>query len=198
MKIRIENVRGNYVFLAEPREQLNGEMKYDINGIFTPDTKVYILNPDKTKSLTTMEKVLDAVATDKWKGNGPKIVAALEESKKCYRDGDKKFDKGGNPIEEYVGHMYVVAKNAKPPKLFNQSRVEISLDDKKTIYTLFYSGAHLDLVLNVFTSEREGKGVFAELLGAQFRKDGDVFAGGGGRATSDDFGEIETTEEALA
>lgn len=197
MKVRIENVRGNYVFLAEPREQLNGEMKYDINGIFTPDTKVYVLNPDKTKTLTTMQKVLEAVATEKWKANGPKIVAALEESKKCYRDGDLKLDKGGNVVEEYAGTTYVVAKNAKPPRLYNQAKVEIDLNDKKTIYTLFYSGAHLDLVLDVFAAEREGKGVFASLMGAQFRKDGDVF-GGGGRATSDDFGEIEVTEEELA
>jgi hypothetical protein len=184
------------VFLAEPREQLNGEMKYDINGIFTPETKVYIINPDKTKTLTTMEKVLDAVATEKWKANGPKIVAALEESKKCYRDGDLKLDKSGNVVEEYAGHMYVVAKNAKPPRLFNQSKVEISLDDKKQIYNLFYSGAHLDLVIDVYAGDREGKGVFSTLMGAQFRKDGDGF-GGGGRATADDFDavEVETADE---
>jgi hypothetical protein len=193
VKIRIENVRGNYVFVAEPREQLNGEMKYDINGIFTPETKVYILNADKSKTLTTMPAVLDRVATEKWKANGPKIVAALEESKKCYRDGNLKLDKGGNVVEEYEDTTYIVAKNGKPPRLMNQARVEV--EDKKQIYNLFYSGAHLDLVVDVYAADREGKGVFATLMGVQHRKDGDVF-GGGGRASADDFDEVDIPESA--
>lgn len=198
MKVRIENLRGNYVFVAEPREQMSGGMKYEVNGIFTPETKVLVVHDDKSTSPTTMEKVMDAVATGKWKAAGPKVVAALEESKKCYRDGDMKLDKGGNVVEEYAGNMYIVAKNGKPPRLLTQSRVEVT--EPKQIYTLFYSGARLDLVVDVYALDKpgQGKGLFATLLGVQHRADDEVF-GGGGRASADDFGEVEVpAEEELA
>lgn len=190
MKIRVENVRGSYLYLHEPQEPMAGsdsEPKYSGHFLLQPDSRVVALNADKTTKVTTIDAVLKTVAEEQWKAKGPTIMTAIEESKRCYRDGDNKLDANGDPQDGYADTFYIVAKNARQPKLKNQAKVDLT--STRDILNLMYSGAYYDVVVDLKATDKPTRCTYAKLLGVQFRKDGDAF-GGGAPAGDDDFSEI--------
>lgn len=195
MKIRIERVRGAFLNLHEPRLQMNSDVeKYDGNFILGPKSRVVIINADKTTTVSTIDKVLEIIVTDKWKAKGPQILAAIEDSKKFLRDGDNKLTKGGEIYDGFEGSQYVVAKNPRQPRLLNQARVE--LKTPRDVLNLMYAGAYYDIVIDAYALDKtgQGKSVNATLLGVQFREDGDAF-GGGAPAGTDDFEDLGTAAD---
>lgn len=192
MKVRIERVRGAFLNLHAPRQQMNSDVeKYDGNFILGEDSRVVIINPDKTTKVATIDAVVDAVVTDKWKAAGKKVFAAIEESKKFLRDGSLKLNKAGEVYDGFDGTRYIVAKNQRQPRLVNQGRTELTTP--RDVLNLMYSGAVYDIVIDVYALDKpgQGKSVNATLLGVQFREDGEAF-GGGAPASTDDFAEIDS------
>ena len=158
-----------------------GPKKFGADFFIGPDTEVLEVVGDK-KVPTTMEAAMLKVANDTWKGNGKKMLDSLEDSKKCYRDGDKKTDKAGNPRGGYEGTMYVTAKNATRPGTFAKDGSPVTQEDG-----VLYSGCYTYAIVELYgNAQPNKKGVFASLLGVRFHGDGDSF-GGSRVAGADEF-----------
>lgn len=188
MKLHLNNVRvsfANGLYKASAMEAGQPE-KYGADFILQPDSVVLRVNPDGTKTKTTLKDAELAVANDAWKANGAKVLATLEGSKKAIRDGDKRTNKAGDIYEGYEGNTYVTAKSPTRPLLIDQQRQPVTEADG-TIYSGCYVNAIIELYANTQPTK---KGVFAGLKGVQFVRDGDAF-GGGAPAAANEFDVVE-------
>ena len=188
MKLHLNNVRvsfANGLYKASAFEAGQQE-KYGADFILQPDSVVLRVNPDGTKTKTTIREAEMAVATEAWKAAGGKVLASLEGSKKSIRDGDKRVNGAGEVYEGYEGHVYVTAKSPTRPLLVDANRTPITEEDG-TIYSGCYVNAIVDLYAN---TKPATKGVFAALKGVQFVRDGDAF-GGGAPAKADEFDAVD-------
>lgn len=190
MQVFLNNVRISFPDLFVPKALEQGQTpKYGADFIITDDTQVLAVKADGTKVKTTMDKVLEAVANEAWDENGAKMLKALEPSKKCYRDGDTKMNRGGEIYDGYEGTHYVAAKNKARPTVIDRDRTPLTEDDGKP-----YSGCYVNVKIDVYAmTDMKRKGVFASLLGVQFVKDGDAFSGGA-VAGADEFDDISDEE----
>lgn len=184
MKINISNARIAFCSLFEPREQLNGSMKFDANFILTAQ--------DKAK----VEAAVKAVAKEKFKAGYDARYKKLTSSRLCLRDGDENTNKSGEVYDGFAGAHYVVAKSAKRPLVIGPDKSPLVAADGKP-----YAGCYVNASIELYAVEGQksgGDGVFAELKGVQFVKDGDAF-GGGAPASPDDFENLEegSQEESL-
>lgn len=51
-----------------------------------------------------------------------------------------------------------------------------------------YAGCYVGTIVEIYSFDYEGnKGIFAQLVGLRFQKDGDAFSSAGARASEDDF-----------
>lgn len=194
MKVKLVNARLSYPNLFEPTAFENGEPKFGGDFIIEPTTQVYA-DFGKGMVKTTAADVWLAVADEGWKGKGKTILDTLEGSKKSLRDGDKKLTKAGDPVDAYVGHWYITAKNKTRPLVLDRDKSPLTAADGKP-----YSGCYVNATIDVFANTKPAvKGVFASLKGVQFAKDGASF-GGGSASTPDEFDELESgaDEDALA
>lgn len=193
MKLHLNNVRvsfANGLYKASAMEAGQQE-KFGADFILQPDSVVLRVNPDGSKAKTTLKDAELAVANDAWKGNGAKILATLEASKKAIRNGDLRVNKAGDVYEGYEGNQYVTAKSPTRPMLVDQQRQPITEADG-TIYSGCYVNAIIELYANTQPTK---KGVFAGLKGVQFVRDGDAF-GGGAPAAADEFDVVEGADAA--
>ena len=184
VKLHIKGARlsfANGLFTASSLED-NQTKKFGCDLILVPGAEVLEVLPDGTKRKTTIEAAMLKVADEAWKGKGKAMLAALEASKKCHRDGDLKTDKAGEPRDGYAGNWFITAKNAQRPGTYARDGSPVTAEDG-VVYSGCYVYGIVELYANVQPTK---KGVFASLLGVRFERDGDAF-GGGGTAASDDF-----------
>lgn len=191
IKVRLENVRLGFaqqIFVASAVEE-GQDPKFGCDSLLVPGSSVK-KQVDGKWVPTTMKDVLLEVANDAMKGKGSKWLDDLENSKRCYRDGDKRVNKAGDPYEGYEGVFYVTAKNKVRPLVIDQNKSPLTQQDGKP-----YSGCYANVNIEVYAiTDPKRKGVHASLKGVQFVKDGDAF-GGGAPASPDDF---DTVEEVAA
>lgn len=179
LKIRLDNVR-----IAFPKlylgDQVNGEGQFRCGAqlIITPD------HPQLATVRTLMDGALKAKWKDKWEAHKKNAIA---KGKLCLQDGDLKAK-----WEGFAGNFTLsancpnpagfgdTAENCKKPKVYDAQR---NLVEKDT--GLIYSGCYVNALVEFYAHDRFGDGVFCSLLGVQFAKDGDAFAGSSARA--DDF-----------
>lgn len=142
---------------------------------------------------TTVKDVVEEVALDamKTKDKATAWLASLENSKKCYRNGDLRVTKGGDPYEGYEGIWYVAAKNKARPLILDSNKQPLTQADGKP-----YSGCYANVVIDVYAiTDPKRKGVHAAMKGVQFVKDGDAF-GGSAPASADEFDELSEGAQA--
>jgi hypothetical protein len=190
MKVHLLNARISFAQGLWEKSAINdGKPKYGADFILAEGSSVMVVKEDGSKVKTTMDKVMSAVAKQIWQDKGEKVLAALEPSKKCYRDGDLRVNDAGDVYEGYEGAMYVTAKNPSKPTVIDRSRQPLTEEDGKP-----YSGCYVNAIIDVYAMKQgEKKGVFATLTGVQFVKDGDAFSGGRA-ADADEFEELESEE----
>lgn len=188
MKLHLNNVRvsfANGLYKASAFEAGQQE-KYGADFILQPDSVVLRVNPDGSKTKTTIKEAELAVATEAWKANGAKMLATLEGSKKSIRDGNKRTNNSGEVYEGYEGNTYVTAKSPTRPLLIDQGRQPVTEDDG-----VIYSGCYVNAIIELYANTKPAtKGVFAGLKGVQFVRDGDSF-GGGAPAKADEFDAVD-------
>lgn len=188
MKLHINNVRvsfANGLYKASAMEAGQQE-KYGADFILQPDSTVFKVNADGSKSKTTLKDAELAVATEAWKANGAKILATLEASKKAIRNGDLRVNKAGDVYEGYAGNWYVTAKSPTRPTLVDGNRQPITEEDGT-----IYSGCYVNVILDLYANTQPTKkGVFAGLKAVQFVRKGDAF-GGSAPASADEFDVVE-------
>ncbi len=186
VKLHIKGARlsfANGLFVASSLEE-NQTKKFSIDLICLPTTKIH--RDTSEGKLVTMDQIFLEVANDTWKGKGATMLAALEPSKKAWRDGNTKLDKGGTLRDGYEDNWYLTAKNATRPGVFAKDGSPVTQEDG-----IMYSGCYVYGIVEIYGNAAAGKkGVFASLLGVRFEGDGDAF-GGGRAAGADEFGAAE-------
>lgn len=188
MKLHLQNVRvsfANGLYTASAFEAGQQE-KFGADFILQDDSVVLQVNADGSKTKTTIKAAELAVANEAWKGNGAKMLASLEPSKKSIRDGDKRTNGAGDIYEGYEGRTYVTAKTPTRPLLIDQARRPVTEEDG-----VIYSGCYVNAIIEIYANTvAKTKGVFAGLKGVQFVRDGDSF-GGSAPAKADEFDAVE-------
>lgn len=191
MKIQITNTRisfANGLYRASAFEE-GQTPKFGADFILTDRSEVFAVVKNKdgkvTRTKTTMEKAMLAVADEAWKGKGKAMLEDLEASKKSYRNGDKRTNAAGDVYDGYEGHWYVTAKSPSRPSLFDGLGNAVTEEDG-VLYSGCYAHVSFDLYAN---TKPKTRGVFAGLTGVKFAGDGESF-GGGAKATADDFADL--------
>lgn len=175
LKIRLDNVR-----IAFPRlykgEQYQGAGTYRCGAqlIITPDHSQF----GKVKDLIELAGVTKF--KDKWPAERK---SAYAKDNICLRDGDLKAK-----YEGFAGNWVLSAncpggeteEACKKPKVYDAQR---NLVEKDT--GLIYSGCYVNALVEFYGDSRRGAQINCSLLGVQFHKDGDAFAGSSAKA--DDF-----------
>lgn len=190
--VRLKNVRLAFAHqLFTPSAFEEGQIKkFGCDAILVPgsgvEKKTGVDEAGRaTWAPTTMEAVLLEVANEVTKGKGATWLAGLENSKKCYRNGDLRTTPGGDVYDGYEGCWYVTAKNKARPTLLDERKRPLTEADGKP-----YSGCYATVTVDVYPmTEAKKKGVHGALKGVQFLRDGDAF-GGGGVASPDDFEDV--------
>ncbi len=159
-KIVLQNVRGSYVYITEPRKKDNGDDgKYGIQILLPKD------DPQATKLNKLVKKVLvEAV--------GESAAKKLGKFKLPIRDGDDERDG-----EEYEGVYFMNANSARRPGLVNRNSEPADIDD---IEEYCFSGAYFHVSVNVyyFKAIDGGKpGIALGLNNVMLRKKGDRLDG---------------------
>lgn len=174
--------RMGFPALFEPdRFDEKGKLMYSVKGIILPGS--------------AEEKLLDAtvqeVAKAKWGAKAPAILKAIADDKQKMFFMKKDYcNESGDPYDGFEGNYYLTAKNEVQPLIIDKDRTELQKKDGRP-----YSGCWIVAKIDVYAQDNSfGKGMRASLLGVQFLRDGDAFAGGA-KAKVDDFDDLSDTGE---
>lgn len=144
----------------------------------------FIIPKEDTAQVKMIQDACLAAAEEAWPKEGVKVIKSVNGTDACcLRDGERQPDR-----EELDGAMYVAASNRKKPTTLLRDKTEATEED-------IYSGCYVNVKLDIygFTVEKTKKGIYAQLMGVQFVKDGDAFAGGAKVADADEFDDISDT-----
>ena len=178
MKIKLSNVRLAFPTLWEAKT-VNGEGKPAFSACF-----LIAPNDPQVKAINA---AIDQVGQEKW---GAKAAAQLAVARKadkvCLHDGDLKATHDG-----FAGVLYIRARNPVRPTVVGADKAPLAEADGKP-----YAGCYVNAVIELWAQDNNyGKRVNATLMGVQFLRDGDAFAGGG-VASDDDFDDVSSGAEA--
>lgn len=177
MKLTLRNVRISFPTLWEPEV---------INGQGVPKFSAAFLLPRDHKQIKELNDAIDQVAKDKWAARSAQIMKASKaKDRHPLHDGDTKTFAG------FEGHWYVNASNTVRPKVRDKDgQTDLIPTDGKP-----YAGCYVNAVIELYPQDnKHGQHVNATLLGVQFVKDGEAFAGGGA-ASDDDFEDLSADDE---
>lgn len=174
MKLKLSNVRLAFPTLWEAKT-VNGEGKPAFSATF-------LLDPADPQ-VKVINKAIDQVGAEKWGAKAAAILAAARKADKvCLHDGDLKATYDG-----FAGNLYVSARNPVRPLVLGADKTPLAEADGKP-----YAGCYVNVSLELWAQDNNyGKRVNATLLGVQFFRDGDAFAGGG-VASEDDFDDVSS------
>lgn len=172
MKIKLNNVRLAFPQLFEAKT-VNGEGKpaHSAAFLFAPNHPV----------VKEIKDAIDKVGAAKWGAKWPAIKKAMEAADKtCLHNGDTKAEYAG-----YEGNLFVSSRNAQRPTVLDTDKSPLTAADGRP-----YAGCYVNGVIELWAQDNNyGKRINASLMGVQFYKDGDAFAGGG-VAGEDDFEDL--------
>lgn len=159
-KMILQNVRGSFVFVQQPRKKENGEPgNYGIQVLVSKD------DPQIKK----FEKLVDQALAEK---HGEQALKKKARYKLPLRDGDEERDG-----EEYENMYFFNANGGKKPGIVNRNNEPADADD---LEELCYSGAYFHISVNVygFDAKDGGKpGVAVGLNNVMLRKKGERLDG---------------------
>lgn len=176
-KITLKNVRLAFPALFEPKA---------VNAGDKPSFSAALLLPPNHPQVAAIKAAIKEAAESKW---GPKAAAhlkALEAANKtALHDGNAKTEYAG-----FEGNLFVSARNPARPTVIDRDKSPLTQSDGKP-----YAGCYVNVVLEFWAQDNSyGKRVNATLMGVQFLKDGEAFAGGG-VASEDDFEDLAMDDD---
>lgn len=185
MKIIVKNVRLSFPQLFEPQAVMKngkpeGEPAYSAS---------FLLPPDHPQ-MDQITKVIEDVVIAKWKDEAQTVFETLKaQDRICVHNGNHKRKRDG-----YAGMLYISARSYVAPQVTGRdpyvrdeagkpvvdpSTGKIVMNLLKKGNRVVYSGCYGHAVLDIYAQDNQyGQRVNATLLGFQFFKDGDAFAGG--------------------
>ncbi len=170
-------VRFSYAHVLEPKEDENGNLKYQ--------TSIIIPKSD-TKTLRAIERAVDAAIAEgssKLTKPGGKKPIPKKNLKLPLRDGDE--EREGD--EAYENAMFFNASSKNAPAVVDDHVLPIGEDE-------FYSGCYGRVTVNFYAFDGEGKqyGIAAGLGNIQKLQDGEPLAGG--TTAQQDFGDDDVSD----
>lgn len=159
-KMILQNVRGSFVFVDQPRKKENGE---------AGNYGMQVLLPKDDPQVKKFKKLVDQALEEK---HGSQAVGKKGRFKLPLRDGDEERDG-----EEYEGMYFFNANAGKRPGIVNRNNEPADQDD---IEELCFSGAYFHVSINVygFDAKDGGKpGVAVGLNNVMLRKKGERLDG---------------------
>ena len=168
----LSNVRLSFPDLFVPRLQGESATVEKFAGTF--------LIPEGSELDKAIEAEILRVAEAKWPGKGAQIVKQIagNNMRYCFRPAGEKDYNG------YEGMRFFKATNAQRPTVIDRDKTPLVAADGKP-----YSGCYVNVSVDFYAYENNGKGIGASLKGVQFFKDGDAFTGGG-VASPDEFDDL--------
>lgn len=182
-KVILKNVRSSFLHVFEVSDQSG---KFDATGLIELDDKANIKALKKGMKEAIDEKGLTKkfeAGKIRWKGM---CLKAQDQDLVDFRDaGGLVGETEGKYREEFEGMLIVKASNATRPRVRDRDgKTDLIAEDGKP-----YSGCYVNLILDVWCQDNaHGQRVNANLLGVQFKEDGEAFSGGA-MASDDDFDE---------
>jgi hypothetical protein len=177
-KVILKNVRISFprLFKAEGFQGSDQNKKYSANFILDAD------NPEHKKAIKQLKAAIDAVGSEKfgkkWKGGDMTVkgycLKSADESlqdEKFVSDVDIEDNDGNMP--SYAENAYLVgASETKRPTVVGRDKTPLTEEDG-----VIYGGCYVTAIINLWAQDNSyGKRVNANLLGVQFKKDGEAFA----------------------
>ncbi len=177
MKVTIKDVRLAFPDLFEARAfKGSGDPKFGASFLFAKD------HP----AVKEIENAIEKVAKEKWKDKAATILKGLRtKNDTCLHDGDTKPE-----IDGYEGNFYISARSSVRPTVVDRDRTRLEKSDGRP-----YGGCYVNAIIDIWAMDSSdfGKRVCASLMGVQFVRDGEAFAGGTA-ASPDEFEELEDEE----
>ena len=169
--VALDDVRIAFPALFEAKAQSNDKTakpKFNASFILAKN------NPAIAAIYAAMEKA----AVAKWGAKAADIVKGLKASDKlALHDGDAKTQYQG-----FAGNLYVSASSSARPLVIDRDRSMLTEADGKP-----YAGSYVNARVQIWAQDNQfGKRINAQVLGVQFVRDGERFAGGA-VASADDF-----------
>lgn len=178
MKVVLKNVRVAFPALFEADSVDDGDPRFGGKFIFEP----------KSPNVKIMEKAMEDAAKEqkKWEKNPLVILAKLKKTNKVCFYKEPYSKKDGTPYDGFEGMFFVSASNEARPNIKDRDgKTPLVAKDGRP-----YGGCYVNIVLDVWAQDNKwGQRINATLLGVQFVKDGDHFAGGA-QFTDDDFEDL--------
>jgi hypothetical protein len=180
MKVMLKDVRLAFpnLFKAKAVEE-GGEPRYGATFLLAPD------HP----AIAELKRVMLTVAEEKWGAKAAEIAKSLFAGGRiALRNGDSKSE-----YEGFAGNMFISASNkAKPTVLDNKADPSTGRPAPLTqVDGRPYAGCYVNALVDIWAQDNSfGKRINASLMGVQFVRDGDPFAGGG-VASDSDFAAVE-------
>jgi len=148
-KVILQDVRGSYVFVKEPRKEKDGS-----DGKFS----MQVIIPKDHPQVNAVKAAIKAAAVEKFGS-----TVKLGTLKLPLRDGDEEREG-----EEYVNAYFINANSQRKPQVVNRRNEPADPDDMEDYC---YSGATFHVSINFYAFNFEGKkGVAAGLNNLMLRK----------------------------
>lgn len=179
-RFRLDNVRCDWPELFVGK-QFNGEGKFRCG--------ITLILPPSHPQFGQVKAAIEEAAKVKWREKAPALLkAAQAKDNIALRDGDLKV----KAADGYAGNFYISAncrggdteEQCEKPAVYDAARTKVTEASKNPIYR----GCYVNAVVEFYADDRYGHGVFAKLVGVQFRADGDAF--GSAPARADDFEDL--------
>ena len=181
MKLRLENVRLSFPHLWKPQSREGGEAKYNASFLMTKGSE---------QAKAVWAACVSAAKETFGDKNGEAIVGScFTNGKTCFRDGDTVLLDDGSIREGYEGCFYVSASSKVAPIVVDTDRAPLGEGAGRP-----YGGCFVNAMIDVYAMEKKGevpRGIWAQLQGVQFLKDGDSF--GAAPVSADDFDDVSST-----
>ena len=169
MKIMLKDVRLAFPSLWVARSMASGEGEPKFSASF-------LMAPDHP-AIAEIRTAILAVANEKWGAKANDMLKSLNAGGKiCLHDGDAKSEYAGFP-----GNKYVQASNKIKPTVLDSNKSPLDQSSGRP-----YAGCYVNAQIDVWAQDNSwGKRINASLMGVQFWREGEPFAGGGVASASD-------------
>lgn len=180
-------LRIGFAALYKPEAFADGEPAY----------QAALIIPPTHKAVKLIDKTFLTLATaDKRFGNGDAakaqkmIDACMKDRKKSAWQKAEYTNEDGTPYDGFDDAFYLRARNEVQPLLLDHNAEEVGRGGTGAPYSGCFANVQVDLWLQANTF---GKALRCKLLGVQFVRDGEAFAGGA-RADKSDFKSLAVSE----